>query len=83
MVTKPDTISTARIPSEGMVFSGYKPYAYWYMSKYGRFNSIIDNNRGDSAFYVVHYMRWFDGDKMTLSIDKVPARNYIFFHLSS
>ena len=27
--------------------------------------------RMDAAFYVTHYIKWFDGDKLTFTIDEV------------
>lgn len=29
----------------------------------------------DAAFYVAHYIKWFDGDRLTFAIDEHKARN--------
>ena len=37
--------------------------------------------REDSAFYVAHYIKWFDGDKLTFVIDEVRAQIIAFLNL--
>lgn len=29
----------------------------------------------DSAFYVMHYIKWFDGERLTFAIDERKAKN--------
>jgi hypothetical protein len=33
--------------------------------------NMVMTREGDSAIYVVHYMRWFDGEMVVYKIDEV------------
>jgi hypothetical protein len=33
--------------------------------------NMVMNGEGDCAIYVVHYMRWFDGEMVVYKIDEV------------